>query len=133
MPNAGTGGQMVTPPDQTTTDPYAVIAELRQQLAHRSVECDGALAREATLAEVHAVINRSPGDPGPVFHMILHKAHSSVRCDNRQPQTHDGTYLRTVAAHGYPPDHPANTGLPFPASRSQQSAVDRWRTPGPLR
>ena len=40
---AGTGGQMVTPPDETTTDPYAVIAALR-------AERDAALARETALA-----------------------------------------------------------------------------------
>src|SRR6516164_7961791 len=43
MHNAGTGGQMVTPPDETTADPYAVIAGLRQQLAERSAERDAAL------------------------------------------------------------------------------------------
>ena len=31
MGNAGTGGQMVTPPDETTADPYAVIAALRAE------------------------------------------------------------------------------------------------------
>ena len=45
---------MVTPPDETTADPYAVIAALRQQLVERSAERDAALAREAALAKALA-------------------------------------------------------------------------------
>jgi hypothetical protein len=44
MGNVGTGGQMVTPPDETTSDPYVVIATLR-------AERDAGLTREAKLAE----------------------------------------------------------------------------------
>jgi hypothetical protein len=54
MHNAGTGGQMVTPPDETTADPYAVIAALSQQLAERSTERAAALAEKAKLAKALA-------------------------------------------------------------------------------
>jgi GAF domain-containing protein len=102
MGNAGTGGHMVTPPDETAADPYAVIATLRQQLAERSAERDAALAREATLAEelatsttalaqrntdfderieyqaatldVLRAMSASPGDAQPVFDLIVRRA-----------------------------------------------------------
>src|SRR5215813_5043139 len=47
MRNAGTEGQMVTPPDETTADPYAVIAALR-------AERDAALVEKAELAKALA-------------------------------------------------------------------------------
>jgi GAF domain-containing protein len=62
---------MVTPPDETTADPYAVIATLRKQLAERSVERDAALAREAALTQVLEVINRNPGNLKPALDAIL--------------------------------------------------------------
>src|SRR5215471_3386930 len=112
---------MVTPPDETTADPYAVIATLR-------AERDAALAREAALSEVLAVINRSPGDPGPVFHTILQKAHSLCGAAIGSLSMYDGTYLRTVAAHGYPPDHDAEAGLPFrPTAANSQRLINGER------
>ena len=85
---------MVTPPDETTADPYAVIAALRQQLAERSAERDVALAEKAALAEalttrnseygeriehqsatidVLKAMSASPGDPQPVFDLITNR------------------------------------------------------------
>src|SRR5215472_1476237 len=50
MRSSGTGGQMVTPPDETTADPYAVIAALRQQLAERDTALQALAERTAELA-----------------------------------------------------------------------------------
>jgi GAF domain-containing protein/C4-dicarboxylate-specific signal transduction histidine kinase len=109
------------PSNDVMADPQAVIAGLR-------AERDAALAREAALAEVLAVINRSPGDPGPVFEAILQKAHNLCGVTIGSLATYDGTYLRTVAAHGYPPDHFANTGLPFrPTAANSQRLIDGAR------
>src|SRR5215469_189211 len=95
MGNAGSGGQMVTPPDETTADPYAVIAALRQQLTERSAERDATLAEKAELAKALAersdqdgerighqtatidvlkAMSASPGDPQPVFDLIARQA-----------------------------------------------------------
>ena len=93
---------MVTPPDETTADPYAVIAALRQRLAACSVERDTALAREAALSatlathtaelterktefderiehqaatiDVLRAMSASPGDAQPVFDLIVRRA-----------------------------------------------------------
>src|SRR6516225_6585339 len=62
MCSAGTGGHMVTPPDETTADPYAVIAALRQQLAERSAERDVALAEKAALAKALTTRNSEYGE-----------------------------------------------------------------------
>jgi GAF domain-containing protein len=64
MRSAGTGGQMVTPPDEPTADPYAVIEALR-------AERDAALARETALSHVLEVINRDAGNLKPVLDAIL--------------------------------------------------------------
>jgi signal transduction histidine kinase/putative methionine-R-sulfoxide reductase with GAF domain len=120
---AGTGGQMVTPPDETTADPYAVIATLRQQLAESSAERDAALAREAAIAEVLGVISRSSGDPAPVFEAILDRAHQLCGATVGSLGLFDGTHFRAVAAHGFPEEHVALIRRPFPPNKPLQGLI----------
>src|SRR5262249_1669117 len=103
MPNAGTGGQMVTPPDETAADPYAVIAALREQLTECSVQRDEALGREAALAEVMDVINHSPGNLAHVLDAILEKAMRLCGAAFGSLYTYDGERFQSAAQRGVPP------------------------------
>ena len=92
---------MVTAQDDTIAGLQRAIAELRQQRDIDRTERDAALTREAALADVLDVINRSSGDPGPVFEAILEKAHSLCGADLGAMTTYDGADVQTVVSRGY--------------------------------
>jgi GAF domain-containing protein len=121
MGNAGTGGQMVTPPDETTENPYAVIAALRQQLAESSAERDAALSalaerttelahrnreygerieHQAATIDVLKVMSASPGNAQPVFDLICRQARTLLGGPSTGLFEYDGELVHLRAASG---------------------------------
>src|SRR5271167_4466716 len=107
---------MTSPPDDTTTDTSAIIAALR-------TERDAALAREAELAEALAkrnseygeriehqsatidvlkAMSASPGDPQPVFDLIVRRARDLCNTANASLFEFDGelVHFRSVVRDG---------------------------------
>jgi GAF domain-containing protein len=135
---------MVTPPDETTADPYAVIAALRQQLAESSAARDAGLAREATLAEelaasttalaqrntdfderieyqtatidVLEAMAASPGDPQPIFDLIVRRATELCDADGGGLALLDGGMLRLQAYVNHPNPRAYEAAFPQPVS-----------------
>jgi GAF domain-containing protein len=93
---------MCPTPDSTLADPRQINADLQRRLAECQAERDEALAREAAMAEVMAVINASPGDLVPVFDAILEKATRVCEEAFGSLQAWDGERFHWVAFHGVP-------------------------------
>ena len=113
---------MSTTQDHSTEDSQRIIAELRQKL-------EAAVAQKDALAEVLGVINRSPGDPEPVFEAILEKAHRLCGADLGAMITYDGVDVQTVASRGYSEAAAALVRGPSSPSPAQQTllAGERYR------
>jgi hypothetical protein len=115
-----------TTQDNATEDTQDGIVELRQKL-------DAAVAREAALAEMLEVINRSSGDTGPVFEAILKKAHTLCGADMGALLTYDGGHVRAVATHGYPEQYRAPVRRPFGLTKYHWALVGGERlVPSPM-
>ena len=113
------GGCMATTQDETIIELRCANVELQQ-------ERDAALAREAALAKVLGVINRSPGDPGPVFDAILEMAHRLCGADAGALMRYDGEHFHAVATHGLPDEFETLVRRPFRGA-SHQRLIDGER------
>ncbi len=96
---------------------------LQQERDTARAERDAALAREAALAEVLNVINRSPGDPGPVFEAILDKAHSLCGAVVGNLTIYDGKHFRAVATHGFSEEIAALYRQPIPQNANHAALL----------
>ncbi|MBS0526445.1 MAG: GAF domain-containing protein, partial [Proteobacteria bacterium] len=76
---------------------------LERELALARAERDEAQAREAALAEVLQAVNASPGDPAPVFDMIIGKAMALCDAAFGALLTYEGEHLTLVAHRNSPP------------------------------
>ncbi len=103
-------GRQVNPTtDSTLTDPERIIAglrranaELQRRLDERTAQRDEALAQQAAIAEVLAVITASPDDLAPVFDAMLEKAMRLCAAAFGTLFTRDGESGRLVAQRNVP-------------------------------
>ena len=118
---------MATTRDGTIVDLQRAITVLKRELDIAGAERDAAVAREAALADVLNVINRSPGDTAPVFAAILEKAHSLCGADLGALSIYDGTRVRSVATLGYSEQAAALVRLVAGPSPIQQALIGEKR------
>src|ERR1700730_3232106 len=86
--------------DDEAADLRRAHAELQRRLDECCAERDAATTREAALAEVLDVINRSPGNLAPVFDAMLEKALRLCEAAHGPKWRIEGEYADAVALRG---------------------------------
>ena len=112
---ANRGENMATTQDNAIKNAQRIVAELRRE-------------RDAVLAEILDIINRSRDDPGPVFEMILGKAHSLCGAEIGLLRAYDGQHFRVVATRGHPGIAISNDSIRVCWRRRSRLYMDRWAT-----
>ena len=109
---------MTTPPDDTTTDLHAVIVALRAErdaalsekaalaeaLATRNSEFGERIEYQAATLDVLKAMSASPGDPQPVFDLIVERARDLCDAYGVTVLEFDGGLLHYRAANGVSDD-----------------------------
>jgi len=91
---------MVTTQHETIGDLQSANAALLQRLGESLAERDGVLAERAALTEIQGLIDRSPGDPAPVFAAILEKAMRLCEAAFGSVYIYDGERIQPAAQRG---------------------------------
>ena len=98
---------MVTPPHETTADPYAVIAALRgerdalaEALAQRNSEYSERVEYQTATIDVLRAMSVSPGDAQPVFDLIAQRIRAVCGEGHSAVAEFDGEQLHLRANSG---------------------------------
>ena len=111
----------------TASDPWLLVADLRRQLEERTAERDEALDQQAAAAEVLQVVNSSPGDLAPLFDAMLDKAMRLCEFSFGALLTYGDDGLRVAATSNVPPGRleAGREAEHYRRARSRGAASDR--------
>ena len=146
---------MTAPPDDTTTDPQAIIAALRAErdaalaregragrgtrcarraLAQRNTEYGERIEHQAATIDVLKAMSASPGDAQPVFDLIVERARDLCNVPTAAVATFDGTMMHLAVAadraprsRAYAAQFPTAGGVDFAMGRAILDRAGRSR------
>jgi hypothetical protein len=139
---------MTAPPDDSTTDTSAIIATLRserdaarsekaaltEELAARTAELlerrtafDERIEYQAATNDVLRAMSASPGDPQPVFDLIVIRARDLCDAYGASLWEYDGTLIHLRASNGVSDDPAVKRAVEaiYPMAPSRERAIGR--------